>query len=188
MVPVQVGAFSFGAAGVEYGLLGGLSGEAGAASCGDHRQQYGQVLRHRRLQELAGPVELSVVRREGAVSARGMKHGQWDLSKGVWHSRLGCDLHRRDACATFLCPLALRSTAPRTQTRRHTSGYSCPSFPSSAWECISRNSAPKDPAKTIQARYHRPNRTPLRLYAERRPMHSQAELGNEGKIVHGATP
>ncbi len=37
---------------------------------------------------------------------------------GMWHSRLGCDLHRRDACATFLHRLVLRSVVLSMPTRR----------------------------------------------------------------------
>ncbi len=40
-------------------------------------------------------------------------------SMGMWHSRLGCDSHRRDACATFLRRLALRIPVSPTQTQHH---------------------------------------------------------------------
>ncbi len=47
----------------------------------------------------------------GQATGRGSVPGTPRCSStGMWHSRLGCDLHRRDACATFLHGLALLAT------------------------------------------------------------------------------
>ncbi len=47
-------------------------------------------------------------------------------SKGMWHSRLGCVNHRRDACATFLHRLVSQARVRSTAERASCVGQECP--------------------------------------------------------------